>query len=175
MRADVCLVQDAEAFFIDMFEGSPYRPNSEAGHRFCCWFCTLQGRFAVVCQVNSKIFLLSSCSNLCSSQCICNLWIIMSKMHTFTFCSIEAKKPCVWPVLKVCQIILYRTKSVYLGLTPILLDFFQVIEIFGTIRMFICFWSSFWNFVPLFLVVRKKTSKSAYFIGYSTGNHHIKL
>ena len=45
---------------------------------------------------------------------------------------------------------------------------------FGTIRIVIFFWSSFWNFTPSSLIVQKKTSKHAYFIDYG-GNHYIKL
>ena len=40
------------------------------------------------------------------------------------------------------------------------LGVFQSYYDFGTIRIVIFFWSSFWNFTPLFLVVHKKTSKT---------------
>ena len=47
--------------------------------------------------------------------------------------------------------------------TVILFEFFQSYCDFGTIRTVIFFWSSFWNFTPLFLVVQKKASKMCLF------------
>ena len=121
--------------------------------------------------------------NIAHSLLHCNL-LVLPQPHLTNSLWKCAINPCdqykemrslivVWIAImtEVCMLPVHRDGWLTLKeLGPFFFHFFQSYGDFGTIRIVIFFWSSFWNFTPKFLCVWKKTAKTHRFYWFG-GNH----